>query len=249
MTNVFIQKDKEEFDYDFLFEAYLSFSDINFWSREKIYNIVIISHEKLLNSCATLESSDVFVGTVEFMKTVFEKFKIKQPKPINIPKEISIFAYREISEGFLKDLEFPCFIKPAEELKLFTGFVIKSTKDLNLLYPQIKEDTKLFISEVEDFVSEYRCFVYKGKIIDMRHYSGDFRDLPTFHDIRMVDDAIKHYKSSPMAYTADFGITKTGRAKLIEVNDFYSCGTYGFSGETYALMLKDRFREIIKNGK
>lgn len=243
MTNVFIQKDFEEFDYDFLFEAYQSFSDINFWSRDKSYNIITISREKFLNSgSGKIDETDVFIGKIDFMKSVFERLKIKQPKPINIPHELLPFAFRKISEGILADLKFPCFIKPLEELKLFTGFVIKSTKDLNLLYPQIKDDTKFLISEVEDFISEYRCFVYKNDLIDMKHYSGDFFVFP---DIEMISRAIKTYKNSPVAYTIDFGVTSKEETKLIEVNDFYSCGTYGFTGETYSLMLRDRFREIL----
>src|ERR1035437_3000672 len=212
MTNVFIQKEHEEFDYDFMFEAYQSFTDINFWSREKSYNIVTISLEKFLNSCATLENSDIFIGTVDSMREVFNRLEIKIPKPINIPKELSTFAFRKTTDGILENLVFPCFIKPLEDLKLFPGFVIKSTKDLNLLYPQIKADTKLFISEVEDFVSEYRCFVYKKEIVDMRHYSGDFRIFPF---IEIIEGAIKEYVGSPIAYTADFGVTKEGETKLI----------------------------------
>lgn len=244
MTNVYIQKDSEEFDFDFCYEAYQAFLDVNFWGREKVYNIINISYNDL--STKELSKSDIFVGSVDFMKAVFNKIGVFIPKPINIPKELSKFAGREISEGILENLKFPCFIKPLEELKLFTGFVIKSTKDLNLLYPEIKSDTKLLISEIVNFESEYRCFVYKGEWIDMKCYFGDFRKFP---NVDIIQSAINSYSNSPIAYAIDFGVTDKGETKLIEVNDFYSCGTYGFFGETYIMMIRDRFREIVNKNK
>jgi hypothetical protein len=243
MITAYIQKESGEFQHEFCFNAYISFVESNWWNRKKEYDIQFCSLKEINE---TLKSKDsLFVGTIEFVKKSFkEVYKINCPPPLNIPNSISSFTKRKLSIGYLKDLQYPCFVKPNKDVKLFTGSLLKNNRDLNILIPELKEDTELFISEPEEFISEWRCFVYKKKLIDSKNYGGDFKLSPNYE---MVEQCILEYTDCPIAYAIDFGITNKGETKLIEVNDFWSCGTYGFSGETYERMLKDRFFEIVGN--
>ena len=80
-------------------------------------------------------------------------------------------------------------------------------------------------SLIDEFKGEFRCFVYEGKLIDIRQYDGDFKILPDFN---LIYEMIDEYKSAPHAYTLDVGVTDKNETAIIEVHDFFSCGLYGF---------------------
>jgi hypothetical protein len=60
---------------------------------------------------------------------------------------------------------------------------------------------------------------------------------------------IKDYKSANVAYTLDVGITDDGSTKLVEVNDMWAIGSYGFNAKDYVRMTIDRFQEIYQSAK
>jgi hypothetical protein len=87
-------------------------------------------------------------------------------------------------------------------------------------------------------------FCFKGKLVGVHHYSGDFRVFP---DLRSVDMMVTAYKSAPVAYTLDVAVTKEGETVIIEVHDFFSCGLYGFSNlKILPFMFSQWFYEFIK---
>jgi hypothetical protein len=172
------------------------------------------------------------------------------PKPINIPDDLNKFEYlqRSIVTCYKKDIcRYPVFIKPKNDLKLFTGGVISSKTNLDLILSEIKEDTLLLISEViDDIKSEYRCFIYKGKLQSLKFYNSDFKLFP---DINTINLMINDYKNAPIAYTLDVGIIKNKENNkyqtiLIECHNFYSVGLYGFNNDNLIYMFIDAFDEI-----
>ena len=134
----------------------------------------------------------------------------------------------------------PLFVKPVEG-KRFTGCVVASTKDL-VGKGCCGEDFPVICSEVVDFVSEYRCFVRHGEILDVRRYRGDWSKAPSRE---VVERAIAAYDSAPAGYAADFGVTSDGRTLLVEVNDGYSLGPYGLWPEPYAQLLSARWAQMV----
>ena len=58
---------------------------------------------------------------------------------------------------------------------------------------------------------------------------------------------ISKYTESPVSYTLDVGVIKSGETALVEVNDMWAIGSYGFDAKTYVRMSIDRFMEIYKN--
>lgn len=231
---------------DYCYEAAKSFEEVNFWDRNPSFKIHVmlwpLGDDVSEPRGSAFRKDVIYVGSIEFLKMVARRIGFSMPFPLNIPTSIESYAGRQISYGKIKDItSYPVFIKPADELKLFPGGVISHEPSLTI--PELKEDTRLLISEVVDFVSEYRCFVFKGKLVGVRHYSGSFYYYP---EIAIIENCIHNYFDAPVAYCIDFGITSDGKTMLVEVNDFWSCGTYGFTGQTYAYMLVNRWREIIK---
>lgn len=131
-------------------------------------------------------------------------------------------------------------MKPAEG-KRFTGRVVAGTRDL-IGKGCCGEDFPVICSEVVDFVSEYRCFVRRGEILDVRRYRGDWSKA---QDREAIERAIAAYASAPAGYAADFGVTSDSRTLLVEVNDGYSLGPHGLWPELYAQLLSARWAQMV----
>lgn len=88
---------------------------------------------------------------------------------------------------------------------------------------------------VDQIDSEWRMFVFKGKIEDIKLYSGSLFSNPP-HQLACEDlvNAFEKSGEAPIAYTLDaavctsrvFDTVKT--LYPVEVHDFFGCGLYGF---------------------
>ena len=135
--------------------------------------------------------------------------------------------------------EWPVFIKSVEGKRL-TGKVISELKDL-VGCGCCDDNYDILCSTPVEFISEWRVFVRHGEILDVRPYKGDWKK---HYDPEVIKDAIKDYKSSPLAYGIDFGVTSDEKTLLIEVNDGYALGCYGLQAHTYAKFLLTRWAEL-----
>ena len=131
------------------------------------------------------------------------------------------------------------FIKPVEE-KTAPGIVLNTWADLED-YKNQDPDSEIYCSEVVNFISEWRCFVLYGEILDIRFYYGD-RNAEC--DRSVIDAAVQAYTSKPAGCAVDFGVTDDGRTLLLEVNDGFSLGTYGLEDTLYAKLLTARWAEL-----
>ena len=158
------------------------------------------------------------------------------------PAELTDFRGREIRQIKLKDIrqeKIPVFIKPVEE-KTAPGIVIHTQADLED-YKQLDPETEIYCSGVVNFISEWRCFLLYGKIVDIRFYYGS-PDAEC--DRSVIDAAVKAYTNMPAGCAMDFGVTDDGRTLLIEINDGFSLGTYGLDETMYARLLTARWAEL-----
>jgi len=158
------------------------------------------------------------IGSVEFVHGYFKTIHNKSLKPINIPTELLKPEYlaRNVFIGTKDDVDREYFVKSNEQIKSFT----EVTSDKSII-----PDGEMMISELIDIESEWRCFVYKNKLVGVQNYSGDFTKFP---DVKVINEMIVDYKSQPISYTLDVAVSK-GKTVVIEVHDFYSCGLYGFA--------------------
>jgi hypothetical protein len=93
-------------------------------------------------------------------------------------------------------------------------------------------------------VSEYRTFIFRGRLVGINNYAGDFKIFP---DVKKINEYIANFNKYK-SYTMDFAITEKGELKLIEIHQFFSCGLYGFFDYNILLnMFNQCHLDIIQN--
>jgi len=194
------------------------------------------------NEVQNTEKDAIFVGGVGMVRKRLQALRIDKPDEIEYPKELRSFLNRKVWTSTLKQIikedQRNVFIKPLQT-KLFQGKVINSFKDyIGLNY---KEEVEVWCSEVVDVVTEWRCFVRYGSLLDVRYYKGKWDSRL---DLDIVNDAISKYTTQPASYCLDFGVDAEGKHYLIEVNDGHSLGSYGMGAISYAKFLSARWSEL-----
>ncbi len=232
----FIQtKEKDRFDNENFFKAYLGF-------REMGFETMTYTNKKELQES---RPEDVVVGYVGVVKSRLNDFGIEVPE-ICYPEELSKYLGRKVWKSTIDEVNgnpdlWPVFVKSVLS-KRITGVVVNSPADL-IGCGSCYENPDCLCSEVVNFLSEWRVFVRYGKILDVRPYKGDWRN---HFDANVIEQAVKEYKTAPKGYAIDFGVTEDGRTLLIEVNDGYSLGSYGLFYTEYSKLLSARWAELTE---
>ncbi|BAY40872.1 hypothetical protein NIES2111_52620 [Nostoc sp. NIES-2111] len=232
----YIQKNSEgEFATVNFFAAYDSF-------RKMGWEIIPFTKGE---SFLDLQPDNVVVGYVDAVHAALKRLNIPCPTEINYPPELQEFLGRRIWKSRINYIashpeEWNIFIKPAYASKKFTGRLVRSAKDLISCGDEF-ENTEILCSEPINFLAEWRCFVRYDEILDVRIYKGDWR---ASFDYKIIEKAVKSYKSAPKGYAIDFGCTDKGETLLVEVNDGYALGAYGLFLLDYAKLLSARWAEI-----
>lgn len=194
-----------------------------------------------------LIKTNLFVGSVEFMREVFSRIgleDVRVPKNSNREHEDITLdeAHKRVAEGE------KLFIKP-HEIKLFTGLVLDGCQYSSL--SNIPGDTIVMAYKTFDkeIMSEYRVYIKDGEIIDWKNYSGEFYLIPDISYIRGVIN-LNSDDNFPCCYTIDIGILDIENNRrenvVVEYNDMWAIGNYGLPNDVYLKLLKHRYFEIIK---
>jgi len=192
------------------------------------------------------------VGSVEFVLAWMNRFGVPTPKPVNIPDELNqpYYTKRPVINGTHNDIENlthgKWFVKSNDIIK---GMAEMLTIDDNHSWSIPIGEYQM--SQHIQIDSEWRAFVYQGKLVGIKNYGGGFG---TFPDLKMVSHMIWEYKSAPIAYTLDVGVIESGtpfnETFIIECHDFFSCGLYGFAEhKIYPYMLYRWFHEYLNKNK
>jgi len=185
-----------------------------------------------------LIKSNVFIGSVEFMKEVFSKVgKTDVRVPQNSNRECKVMTLGEAKS--IGDV----FIKPFD-IKLFTGFVLD--KMIHTSISNIPDDTMVMVYDVfpSPIKSEWRCYIHRDKVVDIHNYSGDFFTAPSKEYLESVINSNK--SKFPIAYTIDIGVLENGDNVVVEYNDMWAIGNYGINNYDYFKLLRERYFEIVK---
>lgn len=231
---VYIQTNrKNEIMNDSFFKAFMGYKEMGF-------EIVFFSD---INDVPRTNKEDIVVGYVDEVREYLSSFDIVAPE-LDYPEEINKYLGRRIWKSKLSHISnnpdtWPVFVKSVEDKK-FKGVVVRNTGDL-IGCGDYENNTDVWCSEIVNFVSEYRVYVYYGKIIGVSQYKGDFRKC---YDPSVIENAVNDYKNCPNGYAMDFGVTRDGKTLLIEVNDGYSLGSYGLYYPLYAKLLSARWAEL-----
>ena len=192
-----------------------------------------------------LTSDDTVVDYITETRALLKMMGLDVPV-YDYPIELNEFYGRKIYAGILGEIvnipdNWGKFIKPKAGSKVFTGRVVNGTN--NLIGIGLPFDYPIWISEVVEFIAEWRCFVLDGQVLDVRPYTGDYH---VHFDPSVIDEAISCWKDAPVAYGLDIGVTRDGRTLVVEVNDGYALGNYGLSPLNSINFHKARWKEMVK---
>jgi hypothetical protein len=175
------------------------------------------------------------IGSVEFVSDYLYVFHRSRPKPMNIPAELMKFEFtrRAVINGTEKDITEKLFVKSNDTIKGLTELTDSAPVG------------NYQISEIVDFKTEWRAFVYKQKLVGLQNYAGDFTCFPNVDVIhKMIDECI----NLPIAYTLDVGVIEDDHTVIIEAHDFFSVGLYGFSDHRILpYMYMNWFNQYLEN--
>jgi len=192
-------------------------------------------HEHILTETLPTEQG-IPVGSIQFVTEYLRRKYNKMPRPRNVPPELRPreFSRRTIWGGDQDDWNVypgPTFAKSATFFKSYAGLVEATLPDDHYQYSRY----------LEPITSEWRAFVWRGELVGLQNYAGDFTEFP---DVGTIRGMIKKFQG-PCAYTLDIGLY-SGYTIVIEVHDFFSCGLYGFADlQLLPLMLGGWFKEFI----
>jgi hypothetical protein len=211
----------------------------------------LFTQKRLQRSQLALNKSTLVVGDHQIMQSILKKWGYHK-ELLTYPVVLRPYLKRNIHETTLSNLITESnhtdlshiFIKPKGKSKLFTGFVVNSNEDLFALF-NLSKNTRLFVSSVVEWSSEFRVFVNNSTIVGIQHYDGN----PEYAiDLSVVKKAINDLKNSTentRGYALDFGVLSNGETALVEWNDGYALGSYGLDKEVYTELILSRWNEIM----
>lgn len=201
-----------------------------------------------LESALSDEPDAIVVGSIGFVRRGLAIRGVDVPVFEDYPPSLTAFLGRELRLTTLGEAldrtDGPWFVKPAEFTKLFNGFVadsVRSTFEASGLPPE----TRVWISSVVRFVSEWRCYVVEREIVKAGHYRGDPLVFPNAARVRSMLAAMVAAGEAPVSFVIDAGVTDRGETLLVEANDGYAVGNYALAPIEYAHLLETRWDEMV----
>ena len=216
--------------------------------------IVYFSNKQLLKGKIQIKDPYIVSAGLSSMKYIFSHFGIDAPLSNSYPKELSNFYDRKIEESTLQKAVFKYeqnedfFIKPKNDFKSFTGFVMSyNYYFISNLIKKFKPNYPIFISSLINIKSEHRVYVKNNDILETSYYYGEEIDLD-MNIVKEVINILSSVEDIPSAYTIDFAITENNKTVVLELNEGFSIDSYNISSENYFKIIKTRWDELY-NGR
>jgi ATP-grasp domain, R2K clade family 3 len=240
-SSVIIQKERGEFVNANGFTAWKGFD-------ERGYEIRFFDWEQMASDIVPVDPDTITVGSVLFVRRALRRLGA-EPASLGYPAPLAGYRGRKIWRTTWAEVRSridepgtSVFVKPVEQDKAFTGYVVSSFRDL-ICTAKWPGTMALWASEPFPFVSEWRFFVRRGEVIGAGHYKGDPLRFP---DRSVVRAAIDDYaEEAPVAFGIDFGVVEAGGTYLVEINEGFSLGCLGLGPLAYSGFLEDRWSELV----
>lgn len=197
-----------------------------------------------------LSRDTLVAGGVPVVETALEALGIAVPVADNLPVCLAKYRGRRVwpstwgdlrAEYAAKPSREPLFVKPRLRNKGFPSVAVYDADDLPDA-DRLPDASAVLISEYVTFVSEWRCFVRNGEVLDLCRYQGDVFRYP---DPRVIKSALADFApTAPAAFGIDFGVLTDGRTVLVEVNEGYSLNPYGLEAMEYSELLEARWAQL-----
>jgi hypothetical protein len=216
--------------------AYMGY-DVHSFTRAELKTLNLTPETPVIGGMGTVKAALARLGV--------------EPAHVSVPACLYPYTGRRVWRSDVGEVRathpYPVFIKPYEDLKVFTGTVIDSEDALDALVASRPERAELpdrfplLCQEPVRFKSEWRAFVLRGRVLGVSNYAGDPLVFP---DSTVIKLAIAAYTGAPAGHSADFGVLDDGRTVLVEVNDGYALGCGGLLSSLYAELLRARWEEL-----
>lgn len=214
--------------------------------------IVYFSQKQLLRNKIKLENPYIVSAGLPSMRYIFSHFGISMPISNSYPKELEALYGRDIQEDTIgnafrryKNNE-DFFIKPRDDFKSFTGFVISENEYmLGKMVRKLKPEYPVLTSTLVDIKSEHRAYIANNAILETSYYFGDDSKL----DMDVVNKTVKILSETdyiPSAYAIDFAVIGNGKTVVLELNEGFSIDSYNCSSKNYFNVIKTRWDSFIK---
>lgn len=215
----------------------------------KGYSLDFFEWDELTGRHLPLSRETLVVGGTVAVHKALKQICVSIPAPLNVPESLLPFTGRklwtitlgEIRRLFETGESDSVFVKPLSAAKEFAGMIVAGSTDLTRVR-HLDDDLAIQAAEPVAFISEWRYFVLREKVMGTAHYKGDCFVHP---NTETVLNAVSAYTGAPVAYGLDFGVTADGRTLLVEANDGFALGCYGLDPVIYAEMLEARWCEIV----
>jgi len=180
-----------------------------------------------------LEPSRVRVyGNDTFCLVLAQKLGLSLQEPpeellCDLPLEYLSRQVKALSLSEIEDLSFPLFCKSAAP-KLIQAAVYRSAEELQNECKDLKDMTRILISQVADVTSEARCFILDGQVLDCAIYEGGLSNREP-----ALDFATKAVKALDLPETCvmDVGYFDGKGWGIVEFNASWGAGLNGCNAE------------------
>ncbi len=209
----------------------------------------LFDQEQVYQHALPLARDTLVAGGLRVVEAALTTIGIPVPTADNLPACLERYRGRKVWPSTWGDLRArygttgppePLFVKPLRRNKGFPALALYDAADFSAA-AHLSDNQEVLVAEYVVFVSEWRCFVCHGQILELCHYQGELFGYP---DPQVIQSAIADYSSAPAGYGIDFGVLTNGRTVLVEVNDGYSLGSYGLNAVEYSELLEARWVEL-----
>lgn len=181
------------------------------------------------------------IGSVEFVKEIMRVRGIAVPSQISYPSSLAGYLNREVVLKTFKAAKSHEFIKPAKQIKAFTGAIKANIEE------PVDDNIPVLASNPITFLAEWRAYVLDGAILGASRYDDSDDEYPL--DKALLEQMVQDYADAPVGYSLDVGLTDKNETILVEVNDGWSLGWYPWGDvifQDYLKLIAARWSEIEK---
>ncbi len=203
-----------------------------------------------------VDREDIVLDYIDQCNEIFKKFGVEPHIP-DYPDNMKSFLGRKVWRDTIDSIasneekwSAGYFVKPIKD-KAFTGKIIASITDL-VGCGNSAENYEVLVSEPLNILAEWRGFITYDKLVDLRPYGmllDRTRQSYLYHYdeniVKKMMEIFCEWENRPAACSMDICFTKDGRTLLVEFNDAYSLGSYGFPSIAYAKLISARWAQLL----
>lgn len=154
---------------------------------------------------------------------------------LTLSPSIEVLPLSEVVKLVLMDVPMErFFIRPDFDSKFFSGMII-SRADMIVWDKKLRRavytdnDPLVVVADVQEIISEWRCVVVDGQLVETSCYAGRCVQAPTRHHDEAIADLVReaNRRFCPAdVYVVDVAMNGEGELKIVEYNSFNSSGLY-----------------------